>query len=235
MAIFQCKKCNLSKKLPDEHIGKSTKCPNCQTVGTITIENLMVANPAVLEGIIEDKDSNSCYIRRCSGGSIQTPLGYGIVVNKESSIQREWITVIHPFYPVELVDETGVKTIYEKGDEYSSGNFYYQAQYKIKASEPIQAIELRFLLFNIWGMHEKTLSNLHIQDMKENEIYKLDGKWNIFSENEVSEYYASIAFVAQVRTSTGKVLVTNTEPVLMEAMRMSAKFSEADLEPTRNK
>jgi hypothetical protein len=84
-------------------------------------------------------------------------------------------------------------------------------------------------------MHEKTLSSLNIQDMKENEIYKFDGKWNIFSENEVSEYYASIAFIAQVRTSAGKVLVTNTEPVLMEAMRMSAKFSEADLEPTKSR
>jgi hypothetical protein len=89
MAIFQCKKCNLSKKLPDEHIGKSTKCPSCQTVGTITMENLMEASPIVLEGTIEDKDSDSCYIRRCSGGSIQTPLGYEIVINKESSIQRE--------------------------------------------------------------------------------------------------------------------------------------------------
>jgi len=59
----------------------------------------------------------------------------------------------------------------------------------------------------------------------------ISSEWNAFTENEVSEYYASIAFVARVRTQGGRVFNADTMRVLEEARKFSRKFSPENLEP----
>ena len=63
----------------------------------------------------------------------------------------------------------------------------------------------------------------------------MDAKWNVYSENEVSEYYASIAFIAQVRTKTGRIIKADPIIVIQEAQKFSKKFKESDLEPEPKK
>ena len=88
-------------------------------------------------------------ITRSSGGSIKTELGYGLVLNKESSLEREWITIHDNSIPADLVGTVGVRTIYVK--EYSAGDYRYTANYTIKAREALTAFEVRFILFDILG------------------------------------------------------------------------------------
>lgn len=61
----------------------------------------------------------------------------------------------------------------------------------------------------------------------------VDAAWNLFSENEASEFYASIAYIAKVRTKAGRILASDTAPVLEEARKFSSKFSAEDLEPQK--
>lgn len=93
----------------------------------------------------------------------------------------------------------------------------------------------RFLTFDIWGDHSRNLSATDIADMDAGSTKKFDGKWNIYSENEVTEYYASIAYIAQVRTKSGRVIKADPKVVLEEARKFSKKFAEGDLEPTPEK
>lgn len=167
-----------------------------------------------------------------NGGSIQTNLAYGITLNEKSSLQREWITV-HNDLPVDIINTAGIKTAYQQ--ERVSGNYVYKANYSLSLKEPVVAYEVRFLLFNIWGNHVKTLSDTDVIDLKAGETKTQDSSWNLYSENEASEYYASIAYVATVRLASGQVLKANPEPVLAEARKFSAKFQLADLEPTPKK
>lgn len=168
-------------------------------------------------------------VTKSSGGSIKTELGYGIVLNKESSLTREWITIHDDSLPVDIVGTTGVNTAY--GDR----KYQYGAEYSIKTKEAISAIEVRFLTFDIWGNHVRNLSATGIQDVKAGVTQKFDAKWNEYSENRVSEYYASIAYIAQVRTADGRVVKANPETVLKEARKFSDKFSKSDLEPKPEK
>jgi len=174
-------------------------------------------------------------VTRASGGSIKTELGYGIVLNKESSLQREWITIHNNAIPADLVGTVGVKTIFEPGGRYSSGNYWYKAVYTVKASEDLTAIEVRFLIFDIWGDFLRILSATDIVDLKSGETRNFDATWNVFSENEVSEYYASIAYIARVRTKTGLVIKADPTVVVREAQKFSAKFKASDLEPEPKK
>jgi hypothetical protein len=168
-------------------------------------------------------------VTKSSGGSIKTHLGYKFYLNKNSSLKREWITIHDDSLPVDIVGTTGVNTGYE------DSNYKYEAVYKIKTKEAISAIEVRFLTFNIWGEHVKNLSTTDIEDVKAEVAKNFDAKWVEYSEHRVAEYYASIAYIAQIRTADGRVFKANPDIVLKEARKFSEKFSKSDLEPKPKK
>jgi hypothetical protein len=164
---------------------------------------------------------------RTPGGSVRTDLGYGITVNKESSLEREWVTVHYPGLAADLIGTAGVRTIFQP--ERVRGEYRYQANFKIAVKEPLSAINVRFLLFDVWGHHIRTLGLTRVADMQPGE-HELSGEWRLFSENEASEYYASVGYVARIRTKAGRVIAADVGPVLDEARKFHAKFSAEDLE-----
>jgi hypothetical protein len=92
---------------------------------------------------------------------------------------------------------------------------------------------MRFLVFDVWGEHTRSLSAVHIEDFGLGAAKKLDGKWSLYSEHEASAHYASIAYIARVRTQDGRVLAGDSKFVIEQARKLSAKFSESDLAPNK--
>lgn len=177
--------------------------------------------------------TDSTVILRASGGSIQTILSSTIRLNDGSTLDREFITIIDKTLPAEFTSCVGVTTIYASGSDYSAGGYMYAASGAINAIDDIHALEMRFLIFNIWGRHVRTLINTVIADVPAGTIRQCDGKWDLFSESEACEHYASIAYLSAIRTATGKVYDADTSRVIAEAKQFSTKFTDADLEPTR--
>jgi len=171
-------------------------------------------------------------VTRASGGSIRTPLGLGIVLDKDSSLVREWIAIHQAALPVRLLNTPGITTTYENGGQYSRGAYEYSAKFSIEVNEPVTAVEIRFLTFDVWGGHSRTLTMTEVRDFAKGTT-ALQGTWSLYSENEASEFYASIAYVARVRTADGRVITADIAPVLEEARKFSAKFSEGDLDPDK--
>jgi len=174
-------------------------------------------------------------ITKASGGSIKTKLSRNIIINDNSSLMREWITINDDSLPVVISDTVGVKTIYKEGSGYSSGDYQYVSEYSVSAKEAVSAIEIRFITFDIWGNYSRNLSSTEIVDMAVGTSKKFNPSWSVFSENEVSEFYASIAYIAQVRTQSGKVIKADPSVILAEAKKFSTKFSEDDLDPKQIK
>ena len=173
---------------------------------------------------------------RTDGGSIQTSLGFGIVLNKSSSLRRVWVTVHDPERVGISLDgdgggNTGVRTIYEAGDSrYARGEYQYEASASVSpVAEPISAFEVRYIVFDIWGDRIKTLSATEIVDMVPGAKQSFEWNWRLFSENEASEYYASLGYVAQVRTASGVVIRANTDYILERAREFSSEITESDL------
>lgn len=216
MAQFSCPSCYHQQEVADQHTGKKTKCPKCEA-----------------QGVVES--SSEIQILRESGGSVQTVLTNNVRLNDKSTLEREFITVVDATLPAQLKGCTGVKTRYESGNGHTAGGYQYAASYSIQASEDLRAVEVRFVLFNIWGRYVRTLGSTKIADIPATEVRHYSPKWNLYSENdeaEASEHYASIAFVSTVRTSAGKVLDADMACILEEGKRFSSKFAAADLEPT---
>lgn len=176
---------------------------------------------------------NTSVIVRGTGGSVTTNLGYGIKVNPNSSLEREWITINDSLAPVALVGNVGVATVYTAGVGYSNGGYNYRASVPVTVREDVAAIEVRFVVFNIWGEWVKTLTMTQVEDLAAGTSKTFTPKWDLYSENEVEKHYASIGYVARVRTKTGRIFEANYLPVIEEARKLNSKFDPDWLDPVR--
>lgn len=230
VATFQCGACDHSQNVPDGFIGKSTRCPKCGV--RVVIQGGSVPAVIVTDEVPPSGRELKPIVQRSSGGSIRTNVGPGIVVNQYSSLVREWITISDPRFPMTLAANTGITTKYDSGSDYSPAQYLYVAKFVVFCTEDVQACDVRFLIFDVWGRHDRTLNAVQIHDMGRGIPHTFEVSWNLYSENEAAAYYASIAYVAQIRTATGKVLQADVTCVLDEAKRFSEKFCEEDLLPT---
>jgi hypothetical protein len=171
--------------------------------------------------------SDAQNITKKNGPGMYTAIG-DYVFNTNSSLKRQWITIHSDIMPIKINDTIGVIV---SGDK----DLKYYSEYNLVAKEPIKAVEIRFLLFNIWGEHYKTLSATLIIDLGSDVGRVFESEWNTYSINDLSEFYASIAYIARARTAEGQVINADSKIVLKEAKKFSEKFSEKDLEPTPNK
>jgi hypothetical protein len=154
-----------------------------------------------------------------------TKLGYGISLNKASTLPREAITVHDQSLPFRLPSTVTVTPAYE------DRGYRYKTDYIATATDTVSAVEVRFILFDVFGERLSTLRQVDVSDLLPGQEVTLKGAWNLWSEAEAERYYGSIAFVSRVRTKSGRVIEADLKPVLAEAQRFSKKFTESDLEP----
>lgn len=158
-----------------------------------------------------------------TGDPMRFDLGYGIVVNEDSTVDREWSVVNDPRLPIALQTFTGLDTVHEDRD------WAHEALYVVNVKEPITAFEVRFIPFNIWGEQGTTLSSTQIYDLSTGAT-RFTGTWRLYSENEAVEHFGSVAFVAQVRLADGTILKADLGPVLDAARAFADDVTEEDLD-----
>lgn len=173
---------------------------------------------------------------KADGGSIRTNLGYNIVLNKDSSLRREWVAV-HDDLPLMIEGTPGVTTVYKSKARYSRGEYNYAANATLIANpdQAVTAFEVRFVSIDVFGERMTTLSATAIQDIAAGEKKTFDWKWNAYRENDVARYFASIAFIAKVRTADGQVHLASNDAVLDAVRRFAKEATEADLDPSSDK
>lgn len=170
-------------------------------------------------------------IERSEGTSVTVPLGYGITLNKESNLRREWFVARDSQSPASIDGSVGINVVYKSGDRSSNGQYQYTIPYRIIPKEPITAFEIRAIVIDVFGRLVKTLSATELVSFTEPRGF--EGNWRIWSENEASEAFASVVYVAQVRTASGQVYVANRSAVYDQVRRVAARLTESDLEPKR--
>lgn len=170
-------------------------------------------------------------ISEADGGSIVTKLGYGIEVNKGSSLHRRWFVLNDPTAPVQLAS-AGISTVYKSSS--IGGDYEYVPVGSINAAQPISAYEIRYLLFDVWGEHMRTLSATNIVDMTGTRSTDKDGMWRAW-ENDVSQMQTVVAFVARVRTADGRVWQYDPGALLRSIDQVKVKLTEQELNPEKEK
>jgi hypothetical protein len=199
-----------------------------------------IAAGAIVGAVIATASSNLAWsqtaaakpevtVTKAPGGLIQTRLSGNIIVNKESTVTREWLALHDPAMPADLIGTPGVTTVFVP--DRLRGEYQYQAKVPLQAKKALAAVEVRFLVFDVWGQHVRTLLADEITDIPAGSTKELVPEWRLYSESECSKHYASIAYISRIRTADGIVLDADPAPVVREAQKFSKKFTAADLEP----
>jgi hypothetical protein len=90
------------------------------------------------------------------GGTVTTDLGFDVKVNEKSSLHRKWTVLNDPSCPMQLSD-AGIRT-----SLHESRYYIFKAAGSAKTSTPVQAFEIRYLLYDVFGEHMQTLSSADI-------------------------------------------------------------------------
>lgn len=165
-------------------------------------------------------------VKRISGGSVITKLTMGIKVNDGSTLTREFIVINSPTCPLQLSD-VGVNTAYG-GNSYS-----FVPVGTVTPKEPITAYEVNHVLYNVFGEHMRTLSNLEITDLKATAGFDKYSSWYA-SENSVSEYFICVSYVANVRTANNVIWHYDSKDIQAELNKIKLKFDESYEPPKLN-
>ena len=127
--------------------------------------------------------------------------------------------------PAKFNGTPGLTTVYEKGGQYSNGEYRYRAKFTLATSDDVQAVEVRFLAFDVWGEHMQSFRYEEVADIATGAAKPVTGEWRLFSENDAEKFYASIGYVSRVRLKSGRVVTAQDAPVVEEARKFSSKFS----------
>lgn len=148
------------------------------------------------------------------GGSV-------VDINEGSSLHYSWITLNDADAPIQIED-TGIvvtrilETFFSKGF--------------LVSSVPITAFEIRFVLYDIFGSHMKTLSATEVIDVATGEKFDFPNwGWGIYG-NEAHEIFTVAAFVAQVRTADGEVWRYDEDAIAEELVKIQIQTTTEDLE-----
>ena len=190
----------------------------------------IIAVVLIVSGVVRGQE-----ITKADGGSIQTnTLNWDTILNEGSTLRREWVGV-HGNMPLAISGTPGVRTIHE-GIHEGSHLYTYTAKATVTAhpTKDVTAFEIRFAIFSVFGERMTTLSATEIEDIPAGEQRTFDFKW-IAQENDVSRFFASVAFVALVRTGDGQVHKADYETVLNAVREFKKEATEADLDPSADK
>src|SRR5438105_3647205 len=142
-------------------------------------------------------------VNRAPDGPFATKI-LGVPFNQGSSLQRERILLNIPSCPVQI---TATSLTYD----YKDRGMQYKVRSTFQTQQPIAAVELRYILYDVFGDHLRNLSNTEAKDYTSGE-HVVDGTWNVLRENDVSEHLTTVAYVAKVRLPDGKVWSFQLEP-----------------------
>lgn len=159
------------------------------------------------------------------GDSMQIK-GPGYFLNGTSSLKRKFFALNNPVLPVTLFEWFGVTATVR------DGRLVYAANVKLKASAPVRAIDVRFLLFDVFGRYVETLQMEVVTDIAAGGEYSEFADWKV-SSTTAAAHFGSVTYIAAVRTDDGRVLETPRELVLVEAAKLFGRVDEKARMPRR--
>lgn len=126
----------------------------------------------------------------------------GVTVNEGSSLTRESVLFNDPTCPVKIQSHT-TKIIYR------DRGFRFASQTSIDVKSPIVAVQVRTILYDVFGQHMHNLGNTEPKDFGAGQA-TISGEWCAY-EGDVSELLTTVTYVARVRLADGSQWIFNAD------------------------
>ncbi len=169
--------------------------------------------------------ASAAELRSRAGDPLKLPLGY-LVLNEKSTLTRMHYVIDVPGIPVRLTEVAGINTAYADR-RYS----WESNKDDVIASEAVTAVEVRFLLIDVFGDRLATLSATEVADIAAGASLYPNWRWNVRfdSEADAKSMHTSFGWVAQVRKADGTVVKANEAQIVQAIKPHLPTVTAADL------
>ncbi|HUA13937.1 MAG TPA: hypothetical protein VMG31_01465 [Verrucomicrobiae bacterium] len=172
----------------------------------------------------QGKANANLQVHEEDGGSVAVRTANGIL-NQDSSLKRKWYVIDDLNSPVQL-DHAGV---FPRLDD--KENVQYLAPVGVASPRrSISALEVRYLLFDVWGDRLRTLAVTRLTDSSTHIDLRGSDRWPAF-DWEVSRLVVVVAFVARVRTAEGQIWTFDADRILPQIEALGLNVAPEDLAP----
>ena len=171
-----------------------------------------------------DSDDGMLQVHEENGGSVAVRSASGFL-NQDSSLQRKWYVINDANSPVRL-ERAGV---FPRFDEKESLHYFVPVG-TVTPKEVISAVEVRYVLMDIWGEKLKTFAVTRLIDSSTHVDLQASNKRPAL-ESEASQLVAVFAFVSRVRTSDGQIWTFNADRIVHRMQALGADVAPKDLQP----
>lgn len=147
----------------------------------------------------------------------------GVKINEGSSLKRESILFNDPAAPVQITSHaTSIK--------YEDRGFRFEGKTGVEVNQPIVAVQVRTILFDVFGQHMKNLGNTEPKDFAPGNG-KLEGEWRAY-ENDITELLTTVTYVARVRLADGTQWIYNDKNLVLAlaSLNLEQEVGEQDQE-----
>jgi hypothetical protein len=157
-------------------------------------------------------------IKRMDDGQFAFSIS-GIKINEGSSLKRESILFNDKASPVTLAS-------HNMSIVYKDRGFQFKAITKLNVKKNIKALQVRTILYDVFGRHMKNLSNTETKDISAGEM-SINGVWRAY-DNDASEFLTSVTYVARVRFENGTQWVFNKDNLhlALSSLKLEKKIGE---------
>lgn len=172
-------------------------------------------------------------LKEAQGGAMRVPVTdpnrvlsapASTVVNERSTLTRKAYLLNDAKCPV-LIEELNATP--EAGKDWRM-----VLDGKIRARAAITAVDIRFVLFDLFGSHISTQQKLIVEDIGADDLALVYGPGWGTSEKEVKVLHTTFAFVAQARLANGSVWKYDPLDVARALVKLQLRIDPARLEPS---
>ncbi len=163
---------------------------------------------------VHEEDGGSVLVRTANGS-----------LNQGSSLKRRWLAIDDLSSPARLT-RIG---LFARFDEKEQMQFLAPFG-TVSPAQMITAVEVRYLLFDVWGQRLRTLTLTRLADSSTNVDLRESTAWPA-PESEVAQLVTVVAFAARVRTAQGQVWTYDPEKMLQEIQSLGLSVTTVDLTP----
>ncbi len=182
-------------------------------IGSLFAQDVQVAN-----------GDTGLQVREEDGGSVVVHTANG-VLNQNSSLKRRWYAIDDLASPVRL-NRVGVFTRFDEKEQLH----FLSPVGTVSPTQLISAVEMRYLLFDVWGQHLRTLTLTRLVDASTTVDLREAASWPAL-ESDVSQLVTVVAFAARVRAAEGQVWTYDSEKMLPQIRSLGLSVASEDLAP----
>lgn len=193
---------------------------------TIVLAVLFLVFQSVVaqSAMAQNKGDSPLQVREEDGGSVAVRTANG-VRNQDSSLKRTWYVIEDPKAPA-VLNHGGVSPRLDDKEMLQ----YFIAVATVSPRQLISAVEVRYVLFDVWGKHMRTLSLTELADSSTHIDFRGSNKW-VALESEASQLLTVVGFVARVRMADGAVWAFDASRMASQVEDLGLNVAPADLIP----